>query len=281
MPTSWTVTVRRQLLGFLLACHLGPTLAVTAAVAGLSLAAGRSPVGVLWTAAAVLSGQLSVGWCNDARDARRDLAAGRTTKPVVRGWVTARQLAIGAGVAVTACIPLSYGAFGPIGGSLHLLAVASAWAYDLWLKTTLFSAAPYVLSFGLIPALVTYGLTPSVAPAWWATTAAALVGFGAHLANAAPDVEGDQLVSAGGLVAAIGERRARAGAVIALLLASTLLSAQLNVPLPIQVLAIASLTIVAVAGALLHGGRHLFNVVLVIALLDVILLLVSAQSFAS
>jgi 4-hydroxybenzoate polyprenyltransferase len=264
-----------------LACHLGPTLAVTAAVAGLSMAAGRSPIGVLWTAAAVLTGQLSVGWCNDARDAGRDLAAGRLAKPTVRGWVTARQLAIGAGVAVTACVPLSYVAFGPIGGSLHLVAVASAWAYDLWLKTTLFSAAPYVLSFGLIPALVTFGLTPSVAPTWWATTAAALVGFGAHLANAAPDVEGDQLVAAGGLVAAIGERRARAGAVIALLLASALLIAQLNVLSGIQVLAFAALTAIAVAGALRDAGRHLFNVVLVIALIDVVLLLVSAKSFAS
>ena len=182
---------------------------------------------------------------------------------------------------MTACVPLSYVAFGPIGGSLHLVAVASAWAYDLWLKTTLFSAAPYVISFGLIPALVTFGLTPSVAPAWWATTAAALVGFGAHLANAAPDVEGDQLVSAGGLVAAIGARRARAGAVLTLLLASALLIAHLNVPLGIQVLAFAALAAVAVIGALWDGGRHLFNVVLVIALADVVLLLVSAKSFAS
>ena len=44
----------------------------------------------------------------------------------------------------------------------------------IWLKPTVLSPLPYAVSFGLIPAFVTYGLTPPEPPALWLTAAAAL-----------------------------------------------------------------------------------------------------------
>lgn len=265
-------------LGLLLGCHLAPTVAVTVAITGLAAAAGRTGPGLVLVAAALLSGQLAVGWCNDARDAGRDRAAGRREKPVVRGWVTARQLATAAVVAAAACIPLSYAAAGPIGGSAHVLAVASALSYDLWLKTTVFSVVPYAVSFGVIPAFVTYGLTPPSAPAPWVMATGALLGIGAHLANAAPDVQSDLAVGAGGLVSRIGARTARAGAVVALLLSTALLVRALQLPVWLGVFLLLALTAVAALAATWRSGRRMFEVILVLAIVDVVLLLASAAS---
>ena len=53
--------------GLLRACHLQPTLAVTAISTALALSVGRG-VGALAVLFAVLAGQLSVGWSNDYLD---------------------------------------------------------------------------------------------------------------------------------------------------------------------------------------------------------------------
>ena len=269
---------REVALGLLLGCHLAPTVTVTVAITGLAWAAGRTGPGLAWVAAAMLCGQLAVGWCNDARDAGRDRAAGRSAKPTVRGWVTAPQLATGAALAALACVPLSYAAAGPIGGSAHIVAVASALSYDLWLKTTVFSAVPYALSFGLIPAFVTYGLTPPSPPALWVMATGALLGISAHLANAAPDVQSDLAVGAGGLVSRIGARNARVGAVVALLLSTALLIRQLDVPAWASVVLLLALAAVAVVAATWHSGRRLFEAVLVLAIADVAMLFAAAAS---
>ncbi|MYV68716.1 hypothetical protein GT043_22805, partial [Streptomyces sp. SID2131] len=49
-------------------CHLEPALAVTVFVTALAVAGGRGAAGATLVAGAVLVGQLSVGWCNDAAD---------------------------------------------------------------------------------------------------------------------------------------------------------------------------------------------------------------------
>ncbi|NUS14707.1 MAG: hypothetical protein HOY69_25475, partial [Streptomyces sp.] len=55
--------------GVLRACHPEATAVVTALVTTLAVASGRGPAGSAVLGAAVLCGQLSVGWCNDAVDA--------------------------------------------------------------------------------------------------------------------------------------------------------------------------------------------------------------------
>ena len=64
-------------------CHPGPTAVVTAMAVALAVGVGRGAPGALAVGAAVLAGQLTIGWTNDALDAARDQAAGRTDKPVL------------------------------------------------------------------------------------------------------------------------------------------------------------------------------------------------------
>src|SRR5258705_3783334 len=74
--------------------HPGPCLAITAMTVLLAIGAGalgRTGAGTVAVfAVAVLAGQLSIGWSNDAFDAGLDAAAGRTDKPLVAGTVSRR-----------------------------------------------------------------------------------------------------------------------------------------------------------------------------------------------
>jgi 4-hydroxybenzoate polyprenyltransferase len=273
-------TRARPALGLLVGCHPGPTLTVTVVVTALAASAGQSWPRLLWVALAVLAGQLAVGWCNDARDAGRDRAAGRTEKPTVRGWISARSLAVGAVLAFTFCVPLSYLGGGPIGGTAHVVAVISALGYDLWLKTTVLSVLPWALSFGLVPVFVTYGLQPPQQPAAWAVTVGVLLGVGAHLANSARDVAGDRLVGAEGIASALGPALARWLAVLALLGASTLLLFQLELSMSVAVAVVVLLAAGAGTGLRWRGGQRLFEVMLILAVIDVGLLVLAAGSIA-
>nr|WP_245653207.1 UbiA family prenyltransferase [Herbidospora sakaeratensis] len=195
-----------MLLGLALACHPGPTLAVTALVTALAAGSGRDFAGCLLVLAAVLTGQVSVGWSNDAVDANRDRALGRTGKPVVAGRVPVATLWAAAFAALLACVPLSL-ASGAAAGAFHLLGVAAAWAYNLGLKATVFSWAPYAIGFGQFPAFVSLGLPGQPWPAWWSVAAGALLGIGAHLANVLPDIDGDLETGVHGLPQRLGRRR--------------------------------------------------------------------------
>lgn len=216
-------------------CHPGPTVAVTALVTALAAAAGQDAGGCLLVALAVLSGQLSIGWCNDAADAGRDAAAGRADKPAVDGTITPRALWVAAAVALVCCVPLSL-ASGVLAGSAHLLGVLAAWAYDLGLKATVLSWAPYAVGFGVLPGFVTLGLPGEPWPAWWATAAAALLGVGAHLANVLPDLADDLATGVRGWPQRLGAARLRALLPLPLLAATCLLvfgpGTQLDAPAP-------------------------------------------------
>jgi 4-hydroxybenzoate polyprenyltransferase len=52
--------------------------------------AARRGDGLLLVTLAVAAGLLSIGWSNDAFDARRDAAAGRTDKPIPMGGISRR-----------------------------------------------------------------------------------------------------------------------------------------------------------------------------------------------
>jgi 4-hydroxybenzoate polyprenyltransferase len=180
------------------ACHLGPTLAVTALVTTVAVGAGAGGRVSALIGAAVLAGQLSVGWSNDWIDAERDLAVSRRDKPIVAGSVTTRVVRAGALVAAALCVPLSL-ATGWRAGSAHLVAVAAAWGYNARLKSTWWSWASYALSFGLLPAFVALALPGHPWPTWWVVLATALLGVGAHVANVMPDLEDDRSTGVRGL----------------------------------------------------------------------------------
>jgi 4-hydroxybenzoate polyprenyltransferase len=169
--------------------------------AALGAGAGR----VALVALAVGAGQLSIGWSNDWIDAGRDRVVGRADKPVVAGLVTEGTLRRGALLALAACAVASL-ATGVVAGLVHLAAVGGAWAYNVRLKATAWSWAPYAFSFGLLLAFVVLAAPGGRQPAGWAVAAAALLGVGAHVANTLPDLDDDAATGVRGLPHRLGRR---------------------------------------------------------------------------
>ena len=89
------------------ATHPGPTLVVTILAGILGISAGVDGWRLVLLIGAVFAGQLSVGWSNDAIDAGRDAAVARPDKPIARGDITRRAVAVAAGVALAGALALS------------------------------------------------------------------------------------------------------------------------------------------------------------------------------
>ncbi len=194
-------------VGLVRACHLQPTLAVVSVTTALAALAGRGAAGCAAVAAAVLAGQLSTGWSNDWFDAGRDRAVGRTDKPIVAGDVSVAAVRSAALAALAAAVPLSL-LSGWRAATVHLVALASAWAYNLGLKATVISPLPYALSFGLLPAFVTLGLPGHPWPRPAVMVATALLGVGAHFVNTLADREDDARTGILGLPQRLSARAA-------------------------------------------------------------------------
>ena len=187
------------------ASHPGPTLVVSALALILGLSVGLDAPRLALLVGAVFAGQLSVGWSNDAIDARRDLAVGRADKPVARGEITARAVALAAGVALVVALALS--ALLGAGFLLaHTVALASAWAYNAWLKRTAASVLPFVVSFGLFPSLATLAEPVPTLAAGWAGIAGSALGVAVHFSNVLPDLDDDAATGVRGLPHRIGAR---------------------------------------------------------------------------
>jgi 4-hydroxybenzoate polyprenyltransferase len=256
------------------ACHPEPTVAVTLFATALAISVGRTAGGVVAVAAAVLAGQLSVGWSNDVIDRRRDADGGRAEKPIVGAGLAPAAVARAAAVAALASVPLSLASGGPA-GCVHLTAVASAWAYNLGLKATPLSVAPYAVSFGLLPTFVVLGLPGHPSPPWWLPLAGALLGCGAHFANTLPDLATDARTGVRGLPHRVGATGARWTAVLLLVAGSVVAllgPAGIGVWRVIVLVVVAALT---VAFGLRPDDRQAFRVAMAIAAVDVIAVVIS------
>ena len=221
----------------------------------LALSAGRG-WSTGWAVAAVLAGQLFVGWTNDYLDREQDRLSGRTDKPLVAGLVPAGRVRVAAVVALAACVPLSL-ANGLAAGAVHLAAVALASIYNAGLKSTPASFVPYLVCFGLVPAFITLGLHPGHLPPAWATAGAALLGAGGHFTQVLPDIEADRRLGIRGLPQLLGVRGSTVAA--ALLLAGSALLILLGPGHPGELqLAVLGLTLLVIAGVVGAGlsGRH-------------------------
>lgn len=193
--------------------HPGPTLVVTALALALGIAIGLEPWRLALLTLAVFAGQLSIGISNDALDAPRDRAVGRTDKPVARGDVSVRTAWVAASAALVAALALS----APLGWrmlSAHALTLGSAWAYNAGLKTTVWSLVPFLVSFGVFPSLATLSEEPPAFAAGWAWIAGAALGAAVHLTNVLPDLADDARTGVRGLPHRLG---ARASAMLAAL----------------------------------------------------------------
>ncbi|MFE1290663.1 UbiA family prenyltransferase [Streptomyces sp. NPDC058751] len=261
--------------GLVRACHPGAVVAVTTLTAALAVITGRGAGGCVLAWAAVLAGQLSVGWCNDAFDARRDIATGRRGKPVADGSVGTGRVWAAAYTALALCVPLSF-LNGFRAGAVHLAAVGAAWAYNLRLKATRWSWVPYALGFAALPAFVTLGLPGRPWPAWWVLGAGALLGIGAHLGDVLPDIRGDLATGVRGWPQRLGPDRARLLLPVPLVIASVLLAlGPAGPPGRREVTALALVFLVAVTGTVLGRRRErlAFATAVVVAAVDVCLLL--------
>lgn len=259
------------------AAHPGPALAVTVLAALLATAMDLSAGRVALVTAAVLCGQLSIGWSNDLVDLRRDQAVGRTDKPLAVGTVGVSTVRLSCAIAVLLCVPLSL-ACGPLAGIVHLVCVGSGWAYNLGLKATVWSWAPYAAAFGLLPVFVWLAggssSWPQLGIPLWIPLAAASLGVGAHLLNVLPDIDDDHATGVRGLPHRLGARRLPVAAVAVLGAGSVLVLLGASVP---AWAAVAGLLVVAVLGlvVLRASGRTPFAAAVGIALLDAVLLVVA------
>jgi 4-hydroxybenzoate polyprenyltransferase len=268
----------------LIASHPGPSLAITAMATVLAAEAAPAGLGPVLVAPAMLAGQLSVGWSNDACDASRDVAAGRADKPVARGEISVRSLWIAAVVSVVAALAMAAAVSLLTMGILALL-VGAGWAYNLGLKSTPWSGAMYVLGFGPLPAYAASTLPGQPAPRFWVCVAAALLGLGAHFVNVLPDLAADLSSGVRGLPQLVAARwgpgAARATALLLLLSASALLVVEASPARRwIAIVGLCASCVLAVAGAV-GTGRTPFRAALAIAGADVAVFVFGAGALTS
>lgn len=254
------------------ASHPGPTFAVTVLTALLSVALGHGFATGLLVTAAVLTGQLTIGWSNDLIDAARDRAVARDDKPLARGELSEALVRNAIGVAAVACVVLSF-ACGWRAALVHLLlGVASGWAYNLGLKRTAWSALPYAVAFGVLPAVVSLALPARIWPPVWMMVTGAVLGVGAHLLNALPDLADDDATGVRGLPQQLGAGRVRVLAPLVLLGGSVVATLGPVGPVPpaawVGLVGCSALAVVAVLGR----GRGPFLAAIGIALVDVAVL---------
>jgi 4-hydroxybenzoate polyprenyltransferase len=261
------------------ATHFAPTVAVTTFAVAVAVAAGRGVVGSLLVLLAVLAGQCSIGWANDWLDRERDRRSGRADKPIVAGAVDAGTVWAGARLALAACVPLSL-ASGLAAGAAHLVGVAAGWAYDLGLKSTVWSPLPYAVGFGSLPLFVALGL-PSRAPApWWAVAGAALLGAGAHFTNALPDLADDARTGVRGLPQRLGAGGCLVAAAVLLGAGTAVVTLGPGRPGPLRLTALvagAVLSLAALAAGLTGRTRLAFPLTIATAAACVLSLISSAD----
>jgi 4-hydroxybenzoate polyprenyltransferase len=273
-----------RMRALVIASHPGPSLAITAMATVLAAEAAPTGFGPVLVAPAMLAGQLSVGWSNDACDAARDVAAGRTDKPVARGEISVRSLWVAAVVSVVAALAMAAAISLLTMGILALL-VGAGWAYNLGLKSTPWSGVMYLLGFGPLPAYAASTLPGQPPPRFWVCVAAGLVGLGAHFVNVLPDLAADLSSGVRGLPQLVAARwgpgAARAAALVLLLSASALLVVEASPARRwVAVAGLCVSCVLAVAGAV-GTGRTPFRAALAIAGADVAVFVFGADALTS
>jgi 4-hydroxybenzoate polyprenyltransferase len=275
--SSYASSVR----ALVVAGHPGPCLVITAMVTALTAHAATRGIGPVLAAPSILAGQLSVGWSNDACDATRDRAAGRSDKPIARGEISVRAVWIAAfsALAVAAILSLQIGLRWLL---INIALVGAAWAYNLGLKSTWASGLMYLLGFAPLAAFATSTLPGQPWPTWRVMAASGCIGLGAHFANVLPDLAADRVTGVHGLpqivAARWGGRAVRAGAIVLLLAASVLLVlAAVPSRRWVAVTGLAASAVLAVIG-FRSSGKIPFYSSLGIAAVDVLLFLTGSEA---
>lgn len=186
---EWQRTVK----GYLLLPHLVPVLFVEFATFGFAVLAWDGlppPFTMARLLLAMLGGQLAIGAINEIVDLPDDMV-GKPAKPLVSGAVSVRGAwaVVIVGLAMMTGFGLSFGV-----ASFGLLALGTGLgiAYDLWLKRTSWSWAPYFLALPLLPIWVFVSVGRWEPRLLLLYPLGALATIGIHFAQALPDVEIDR-----------------------------------------------------------------------------------------
>lgn len=204
------MTTLRALWG---STHPGPALVVTALSFALGVATGLDPARLAILVASVFLNQLSIGLSNDAIDAGRDRAVGRTDKPIAAGALSVRlAMGVAAGTVAVSLLLSSLLGWGML--AAQAVMIAGGWAYNAGMKSSVFSIVPFLISFGVFPSFATLAAPDPALAAGWAWVAGAALGAAVHLTNVLPDLDDDRATGVRGLPHRLG---ARASAVLAVL----------------------------------------------------------------
>jgi len=176
------------------AAHPLHALATALVLGGAALVSGRPLREGVLVAATVLVGQAVVGWHNDLVDRHRDAAHARPGKPLATGSLEPGTVWFAVACGVLLVVPLALGS-GVTAGCAYLLSVAVALLGNVALRRTAWSFLPWAVSYGLLPAFLSYGGWGGQAdgdpPTVVMTVLAALLGVAVHVLLALPDLVDD------------------------------------------------------------------------------------------
>ena len=206
--------MRTRIRAYILATHFPQALTMVLLTTISSWALGQRSLGLVFVFIAVAAGQSSIGWVNDRQDAKIDAALNRVEKPLVIDSLQLSDLKVPIHIASLLTIVFSFLAAGWIGGLAHIMAVASAQIYNLYLARTTWSWLPYAVSFGLLTVFVTQSSSLQLWLSWQLVLIAICVGVIAHVFNALPDMQRDKQSNLGGLVVALGKSKSLTVAVL-------------------------------------------------------------------
>jgi 4-hydroxybenzoate polyprenyltransferase len=252
-----------------------PTVAVTTVATVLAATAGNPIRTDVLIAAAVLTGQLTVGWTNDRFDVEPDRAMHRMDKPLAAGQVQTTTVDRAIAVAVVLTLGLSL-SLGWRAGLIQLAGVGCGWLYNFWLKGTWLSWLPYSAGFVALTFLATQSRPSPGRPPGWLVLGAVLLGLAANLTNTLPDLARQHPSCFRGLPDRIG---AHASLVLAeTITAAGVILAAAGPPGPITGLGWAAVAfaviVLAVAGPLLWrtaATRRPFYVLMALNSIDLLL----------
>jgi 4-hydroxybenzoate polyprenyltransferase len=198
--------------------------------------------------------QASIGILNDVVDAPRD-AGRKPSKPIPAGLVEPGQARVGAAVAAILGLGLAVPS-GPAVLAIGIVILGIGYAYDLRVKGTPWSWAPFALGIPLLPVFAWLGAAGSLPPFMGRlVVAAVLAGTLLAISNARADLERDRSSGVASVATALGLERSwwLALALIAAILAvaaGPVLDATASGSAP----AAALLGVIAGAGLLLAGA---------------------------
>ncbi|WP_182524653.1 UbiA family prenyltransferase [Nocardioides dongkuii] len=169
------------------AAHPRQAVLTAVGVAAVAALAGRPTREVLVVLAAVLVGQVVLGWHNDLVDSDRDRRHDLPGKPIAQGRLDPGTTWFALSCAVLVLVPLSI-ATGVTAGCLYLGSVLIGALGNVVLRQGLLSWVPWALSFALYPAYLSYGgwggEATGAPPEVLVVVLAALLGVGVHVLRA-------------------------------------------------------------------------------------------------